>query len=187
MADAGGRVLLIDADLRRPKIADYMGVEGRVGLTDVLIGRAELSDVIQPWGEGRLFVLPAGKIPPNPSELLGSARMADLIAQFNLTFDVVIFDSSPLLPVTDAAILAKNVGGAIIVVAAGRTHKNQLRGAIAALGSVGAPVSGLVLTMLPTKGPDAYGYGHYGYGYGYGYTQDVTDEKVRSRARIKKV
>ncbi|MDY7526490.1 MULTISPECIES: polysaccharide biosynthesis tyrosine autokinase [unclassified Cryobacterium] len=187
LADAGGRVLLIDADLRRPKIADYMGVEGRVGLTDVLIGRAELSDVIQPWGEGRLFVLPAGKIPPNPSELLGSARMADLIAQFNLTFDVVIFDSSPLLPVTDAAILAKNVGGAIIVVAAGRTHKNQLRGAIAALGSVGAPVSGLVLTMLPTKGPDAYGYGHYGYGYGYGYTQDVTDEKVRSRARIKKV
>ncbi|TFC01329.1 MULTISPECIES: polysaccharide biosynthesis tyrosine autokinase [Cryobacterium] len=187
LADAGGRVLLIDADLRRPKIADYMGVEGSVGLTDVLIGRAELSDVIQPWGEGRLFVLPAGKIPPNPSELLGSARMADLIAQFNLTFDVVIFDSPPLLPVTDAAILAKNVGGAIIVVAAGRTHKNQLRGAIAALGSVGAPVSGLVLTMLPTKGPDAYGYGHYGYGYGYGYTQDVTDEKVRSRARIKKV
>jgi capsular exopolysaccharide synthesis family protein len=169
LADAGSRVLIVDADLRRPKLADYMGMEGAVGLTDVLIGRAELDDVVQPWGKGGLFVLPAGMVPPNPSELLGSARMTALIAQFNATFDVVLFDSPPLLPVTDAAILAKNVGGAIIVVAAGRTHKNQLKSAISALDNVGAPVSGLVLTMLPTKGPDAYGYGRYGYGYGYGY------------------
>lgn len=173
LADAGSRVLLVDADLRRPKIAEYMGLEGAVGLTDVLIGRAELKDVIQPWGRGKLFVLPAGKIPPNPSELLGSARMSYFIGEFNRTFDVVIFDAPPLLPVTDAAILAKNVGGAIIIVAAGRTHKNQLRGAVAALTNVGAPISGLVLTMLPTKGPDAYGYGHYGYGYGYGYGDEL--------------
>ncbi|SDN37819.1 capsular exopolysaccharide family [Cryobacterium flavum] len=170
LADAGSRVLLVDADLRRPKVADYMDVEGAVGLTDVLIGRADLADVIQPWGKAQLFVLPAGHVPPNPSELLGSTRMTQLITEFNRAFDVVIFDSPPLLPVTDAAILAKNVGGALIVVAAGRTHKNQLKGAIAALDNVGAPVSGLVLTMLPTKGPDAYGYGHYGYGYGYGDT-----------------
>jgi len=168
LADSGSRVLLVDADLRRPKIADYMGIEGAVGLTDVLIGKAELKDVIQPWGRAQLFVLPAGHIPPNPSELLGSARMTHIIAEFNRAFDVVIFDSPPLLPVTDAAVLAKNVGGAIIVVAAGRTHKNQLQGALAALSNVGASVSGLVLTMLPTKGPDAYGYGNYGYGYGYG-------------------
>ncbi|TFC05207.1 polysaccharide biosynthesis tyrosine autokinase [Cryobacterium sp. MDB2-33-2] len=183
LADAGSRVLLVDADLRRPKIADYMGVEGAVGLTDVLIGRAKLSDVVQPWGEGHLFVLPAGKIPPNPSELLGSARMAALIKEFNMQFDVIIFDTPPLLPVTDAAILAKIVGGAIIVVAAGRTHKNQLKGAVAALDNVGAPISGLVLTMLPTKGPDAYGYGHYGYGYGYGYTEDVPEEKLSRRIK----
>lgn len=173
LADAGSRVLLVDADLRRPKIAEYMGLEGAVGLTDVLIGRAELKDVIQPWGRGKLFVLPAGKIPPNPSELLGSARMTHFIGEFNREFDVVIFDAPPLLPVTDAAILAKNVGGAIIIVAAGRTHKNQLKGAVAALDNVGAPISGLVLTMLPTKGPDAYGYGHYGYGYGYGYGDEL--------------
>jgi capsular exopolysaccharide synthesis family protein len=183
LADAGSRVLLIDADLRRPKIADYMGVEGTVGLTDLLIGKADLADVVQPWGEGNLFVLPAGKIPPNPSELLGSARMAALIVDFNNQFDVVIFDTPPLLPVTDSAILAKIVGGAIIVVAAGRTHKNQLKGAIAALGNVGAPISGLVLTMLPTKGPDAYGYGHYGYGYGYGYIEDVAPDKGSRRIR----
>ena len=186
LADAGSRVLFIDADLRRPKVADYMGVEGAVGLTDVLIGRAELADVIQPWSDGNLFVLPAGQIPPNPSELLGSARMAELIAEFNRQFDVVIFDTPPLLPVTDAAILAKNVGGAIIVVAAGRTHKNQLKGAIAALGNVGAPISGLVLTMLPTKGPDAYGYGHYGYGYGYGYSDEVKATSPSKRSGRKR-
>ncbi|MDH6235795.1 polysaccharide biosynthesis tyrosine autokinase [Cryobacterium sp. CG_9.6] len=169
LADAGARVLLVDADLRRPKIADYMGIEGVVGLTDVLIGRAALRDVLQPWGTGHLFVLPAGHVPPNPSELLGSTRMGLLIAELNSMFDVVLFDTPPLLPVTDAAILAKNVGGVILVVAAGRTHKNQLVGAISALDNVGASISGLVLTMLPAKGPDAYGYGSYGYGYGYGY------------------
>jgi capsular exopolysaccharide synthesis family protein len=194
LADAGSRVLLVDADLRRPKVADYMDIEGAVGLTDVLIGRADLADVIQPWGTGQLFVLPAGHVPPNPSELLGSTRMAQLIAEFNRAFDVVIFDAPPLLPVTDAAILAKNVGGALLVVAAGRTHKNQLAGAIAALNNVGAPISGLVLTMLPTSGPDAYGYGHYGYGYGYGssygntaaITPSVPVEPVRARGtRVK--
>ena len=189
LADAGSRVLLVDADLRRPKVADYMDVEGAVGLTDVLIGRADLADVIQPWGKAQLFVLPAGHVPPNPSELLGSTRMTQLITEFNRAFDVVLFDSPPLLPVTDAAILAKNVGGALIVVAAGRTQKNQLKGAIAALDNVGAPVSGMVLTMLPTKGPDAYGYGHYGYGYGYGDTTvpAVVPSAVPERTRGSRV
>jgi capsular exopolysaccharide synthesis family protein len=168
LADSGARVLLVDADLRRPRIAEYMNIEGSVGLTDVLIGRAEINDVIQPWGRGQLHVLPAGHIPPNPSEMLGSTRMTQIIAEFSRAFDVVIFDCPPLLPVTDAAILAKRVGGAILIVAAGRTQKNQLTGAIAALQSVGAPISGVVMTMLPTTGPDNHGYGQYGYGHTYG-------------------
>lgn len=168
LADAGARVLLVDADLRRPKVHEYMGVEGAVGLTDLLIGRAEPEDVIQPWGKADLFVLPAGKIPPNPSELLGSDALTKLISEFDRAFDVVLFDSAPLLPVTDAAILARTVGATIVVCATGKTHKNQLKGAFAALANVDAPVSGVVLTMLPTKGPDAYGYGRYGYGQGYG-------------------
>lgn len=172
LADSGVRVLLVDADLRRPKVDAYMGLEGAVGLTDVLIGRAELKHVIQPWGRSKLFVLPAGQIPPNPSELLGSLAMAKLIDVFNREFDYVIFDAPPLLPVTDAAILAKRVGGAILVIAAGKTHKGQVQGAVAALANVDAPISGLVLTMLPTKGPDAYGYGHYGHSYGYGLEVD---------------
>jgi capsular exopolysaccharide synthesis family protein len=169
LADAGARVILVDADLRRPKVDSYMGIEGAVGLTDLLIGRAELQDVIQRWGRNQLYVLPAGRIPPNPSELLGSTQMFKVLEELKGAFDVVLFDAPPLLPVTDAAVLARSVGGAIVVVAAGRAHKQHLRGAIAALENVDAPVSGIVMTMLPTKGPDAYGYGRYGYGYGYGY------------------
>jgi capsular exopolysaccharide synthesis family protein len=165
---AGFKVILIDADLRRPKIAQYMDLEGAAGLTDVLIGRAQLEDVAQPWGRGDMAVLPAGPVPPNPSELLGSRAMQLLIERLEQEFDYVLFDAPPLLPVTDAAILAKKASGAIVVVASGRTHRNQFAGAISALENVGANVAGVVLTMMPTKGPGAYGYGRYGYAYGYG-------------------
>ncbi|MWJ13208.1 polysaccharide biosynthesis tyrosine autokinase [Clavibacter michiganensis] len=183
LADSGIKVVLIDADLRRPRLASYMGLEGAVGLTDILIGRAEIEDVIQPWGSGMLSILPAGQIPPNPSELLGSQGMARLLQDLEARYDVVLIDAPPLLPVTDAAILSKNAGGAIVVVAAGRTHRTQLKSAIANLTNVGADVLGLVITMLPTKGPDAYGYGHYGYGYGY--TEDEDGNK--SKAPIEKI
>ncbi|WP_062527399.1 polysaccharide biosynthesis tyrosine autokinase [Demequina rhizosphaerae] len=166
LADAGARVLLVGADLRRPKMAQYMGIEAGVGLTDVLIGRVELGDAIQRWGRSELFLLPAGAIPPNPSELLGSSLMESLIAKLDAQFDVVLYDAPPLLPVTDAAVLARLVGGTVVIVAAGATHHHQVDSALASLETVGAPLSGLVLTMLPTKGPDAYGYGRYGYVYG---------------------
>lgn len=167
LADAGVRVLLVDADLRRPTVAKQFGVPDAVGLTDVLIGRAEAMDVIQPIGDKGLSVLTAGTIPPNPSELIGSRPMATLVADLGRDFDVVLYDVPPLLPVTDPAILSKLVGTTILVVAAGRTTKAQLRGAVSALENVGSSVSGVILTMLPSKGPDAEGYGRYSYGYGY--------------------
>jgi succinoglycan biosynthesis transport protein ExoP len=173
LADAGHRVIIIDADLRRPKLASYFDLEGAVGLSDVLIRRATLEDTMQPWGRGALTVLPAGAIPPNPSELLGSSVMQKLITGLEKQFDYVLIDAPPLLPVTDGALLARHTGGALVVVAAGRTHKNQLKGALESLVHVNASVSGLVMTMVPTKGPDAYGYSRYGYGAGYGYTEDV--------------
>lgn len=173
LTDAGHKVVLIDADLRRPKLADYFDIEGAVGLSDVLIRRATLDDTIQQWGRGLLSILPAGAIPPNPSELLGSTVMQQLITGLEKQFDYVLIDAPPLLPVTDGALLARHTGGALIVVAAGRTHKNQLKGAIESLSHVNASVAGLVMTMVPTKGPDAYGYARYGYGAGYGYAEDV--------------
>jgi succinoglycan biosynthesis transport protein ExoP len=179
LADSGAQVVIIDADLRRPKLASYMGIEGAVGLTDVLISRAELADVLQPWGRGNLVVLPAGTVPPNPSELLGSRAMASLIHTLEMEFDVVLIDLPPLLPVTDAALVSKLTRGAIVVVAAGRTHKGELAGAIATLENVGANVAGIIMTMMPTKGPDAYGYGRYGYGsYGYSSIENPETEST---------
>ncbi|GGF12769.1 polysaccharide biosynthesis tyrosine autokinase [Subtercola lobariae] len=184
-AAAGTRVIMIDADLRKPKLAEYMGIEGGAGLTDVLVGRVELADVVQRWGTHSLDVLPAGRIPPNPSELLGSSAMIELIAQLEKDYDLVLFDAPPLLPVTDAAILAKHTGGALVMVGSGRVHRGQLKGSIAALQNVGSSIAGIVLTMLPTKGPDSYGYGRYGYGYGYGYGVD-TEQSKKERTEAKR-
>jgi len=191
MADAGLKVMLVDADLRRPKLAAYLGIEGGAGLTDVLVGRAQLADVVQRWGRRTLYVLLAGTVPPNPSELLGSKAMSQLIEDLESAFDVVLFDMPPLLPVTDAAIVAKSTGGAVVVVATGRTTRHQLEGSLLALNQVGARVGGLVLSMIPTKGPDAYGYGRYGHGnsgYGYGATSPdggASTDGVRSGRRAR--
>lgn len=164
LAETGARVALIDGDLRLPKVAEYMGIEGAVGLTDVLIGRAQVTDVLQKWGRGQLYVLPAGRIPPNPAELLGSAPMVTLLNDLTSEFDYVLVDAPPLLLVTDAAVISKLTGGAILAAASGRTKRNELTAAVRALEHIGSRLVGIVVTMLPTKGPDSYGYGVYGYG-----------------------
>lgn len=187
LADAGKRVALIDTDLRKPKVAEYLGIEGGAGLTDVLIGRAQVNEVMLPWGNRSLYVLPAGKIPPNPSELLGSSHMSLLLEMLEREFDVVLCDAPPLLPVTDAAILARATSGALMVVAAGKTTKHQLTGATEALNTVGAKLAGFVMSMVPTRGPDSY-YTGYGYGYGYGYreTPEKEGRGAKRQARSKK-
>ena len=182
LASTSSNILVVDADLRRPKLASYLGLEGAVGLTDVLLGRVDLADVVQRWGKTNLYVLPAGSVPPNPSELLGSKRMSKLIEMLEEQFDYVLYDAPPLLPVTDAAVLSKNTTGSLVIVAAGRTHKAQLKSAIAAIEQVGSRVGGIVMTMVPTKGPDAYAYGRYGYGY---YGEDQRNER-KKRPRSKK-
>ncbi|MEU1972071.1 polysaccharide biosynthesis tyrosine autokinase [Microbacterium sp. NPDC019599] len=176
LADSGRRVALLDTDLRKPKVADYLGIEGGVGLTDVLIGRARVGDVMLPWGKRSMYVLPAGKVPPNPSELLGSKNMHTLLEVLERDFDVVLCDAPPLLPVTDAAILAKSTSGAIVIASAGHTTRHQLEGALDALQTVDANVAGVVLTKVPTRGPDSYAYG-YGYSYGYGYGQQASGRR----------
>lgn len=189
IADSGLTVVIVEADLRQPKVTEYLGLEGAAGLTDVLIDRFDLKEVIQRWGKTTLYVLPAGKIPPNPSELLGSKSMDTTIERLNKAFDVVLFDCPPLLPVTDASILAKKVGGLLLVVAAGRAQKTHVQAVLAGLQNVGAHVSGIILTMLPAKGPNAYGYGAYGaYGaYGDSYVEpDDSDTRVESRRGRKK-
>lgn len=161
LADAGARVILVDADLRRPSVAKYMGFEGRVGLTTVLIGRANVEDVVQPWQDSTLAVLPSGQIPPNPSELLGSRAMSRLLTELAGTYDVIVLDSPPLLPVTDAAILTKMVGGALVVAGADGLHKKQFRASLDALEKVDAHVLGIVLNKAQRKDRDRYAYEYY--------------------------
>ncbi len=171
LAQAGVRTCLIEGDLRRPRVADYLGLEGAVGLTSVLIGRASLEEVLQPWGESTMSVLASGPIPPNPSELLSSAGMRTVLKQLERDFDIVIIDAPPLLPVTDGALLSTMTDGAVLSVRAGVTRKEQLRRAAEALEAVDAKILGVVLNMVPKGSVDAaYGYG-YGYGYG-GYEAD---------------
>ncbi|TQO23682.1 polysaccharide biosynthesis tyrosine autokinase [Paramicrobacterium agarici] len=183
LAETGAKVALIDGDLRLPRLSEYMGIEGAVGLTDVLIGRADLVDVLQRWGRGQLFVLPSGRVPPNPSELLGSAAMETLLSTLTSTFDYVLIDAPPLLLVTDAAVVSKLTGGAIMVAASGRTKRQELANAVRTLEGIGSKLVGVVVTMLPTKGADSYAYGQYSYGTTSDAERLLDDEERQSPGR----
>ncbi|MFI6133516.1 polysaccharide biosynthesis tyrosine autokinase [Micromonospora sp. NPDC051141] len=161
LAEAGWRVLLIDADLRRPKAADYLGLDGGVGLTDVLVGDVQVADVVQRWGEKSLLVLPSGATPPNPSELLGSKAMADLLVALRESADIVIIDTAPLLAVTDGVVVAVQADGALLVTQQGRTSRGQVAAAARALSSVSVRLLGCVLNMAKVGKADAYQYETY--------------------------
>lgn len=151
LADAGESVILVDADLRRPSVAQYLGLEGGAGLTSILIGRADLDDVIQPWRADGIDVLASGPVPPNPGELLGSRAMAAVIAELTTMYDHVLIDTAPLLPVVDAAVLARMVDGAVVVVGSGSTQREQVDEALASLAKVDARVLGLVLNRVKRR------------------------------------
>lgn len=145
-AEAYDRVLVIDADLRRPAIADHFGLDGSVGLTTVLSGRATFDEAVQSWGgDAALDVLPAGGVPPNPSELIGSKAMLTLLDSIKDRYDVILFDSPPVLPVIDAAVLSAAVSGAVVVANTGIAHRHQLAESVRSLEQAGATVLGVVL------------------------------------------
>lgn len=151
MAQAGQRVLLLEADLRRPRIHVHSGAEPTVGLTTVLVGEVSLDEAVQDCGVPGLAVLTSGSLPPNPSELLQSHAMTDVLERARKSYDVVIVDAPPLLPVTDAALLAVQSDGALLVIQHGKTTKGQLRQAMARLTAVGGRPLGAVLNMVPPR------------------------------------
>ncbi|WP_276615405.1 polysaccharide biosynthesis tyrosine autokinase [Nonomuraea basaltis] len=159
LAQSGGRVILIDGDLRRPCLPDYFGIDGAVGLTDVLIGKAQLDDVVQRCGELDLYVLPSGQTPPNPSELLGSRGMRQLLEGLTKSYDMVVIDAPPLLPVINAATLAAACDGALLVARYGKTRQEHLVRAQELLSSANARVVGTVLNAVPAKA-SGHGHGH---------------------------
>lgn len=162
LAQAGRSVCLVDADLRRPMISEYLGLERNAGLTTALVSDIDVNGLLQPWGEDNLYVLTSGQIPPNPSELLGSEEMRALITGLEHAFDSVIIDAPPLLPVTDAAVLSQHVGGVVVVVGSHKVRQHDLEKSLGALSMVKSRVLGVVLNRLPVKGADAYAYGYYG-------------------------
>lgn len=151
LSKSGIRTVIIDADLRRPNVAALMNIEGAAGLTDLLVGRVELEDVLQDWGVDGLAVLPAGTIPPNPSELIGSEAMARVLAELASRFDVVLVDTPPVLAVTDSALVSTLVSTTLLVTAANQTKTSDVRLATEALSRVGQQVAGVVLTKTKHK------------------------------------
>ncbi len=179
LAQSGQRTILVDADLRRPRQANAFGLDGATGLSDVLATRSSAEELLQPIAAvPGLMVLASGPIPPNPSELLGSERMRQLIDSLKRDAFVVI-DSPPLLPVTDAAVLTHSSDGALVVVDTGKTTYEALGKALELLGKANGTALGVVMNRVPRKGAGAL---HYGYQF----TDDYYGESVQPRARGKR-
>jgi polysaccharide biosynthesis transport protein len=158
-AQAGKQVVLVSCDLRRPRLGKFLGVDESVGLTTVLLGEHALAQVVQPvQGDRRLWVLPSGPLPSNPAELLSGQGAQEVFAALTQSFDVVLIDSPPLLPVTDAVLLSRQVDATVLVVAAGQTRRGELQRAAEKLDQVSAPVVGIVLNEVTRMGSSGYYY-----------------------------
>ncbi len=157
LAETSARVLLVDADLRRPSVATRLGLEGAAGLTTVLLGEADVADVVQGWGRTGLHVLTSGVLPPNPTELLASPAMHRLLRDVRGAYDHVVIDCPPLLPVADGTVLATLVDGTVLLANATRVTRHQLAESVRTLAQVSAPVLGVVLNQVE-RSRSTYGY-----------------------------
>lgn len=160
LAETGKRVVLVDADLRRPQVYHRAGGMGDIGFTNFLKGDGSIADLLQPSEVEGLQILASGPQPPNPAELLGSKKAGQAIEELSSLFDYVIIDSPPLLPVTDAAVLAQWADGVLLVARANQSRVPDVVSAIEQIAAVQAELVGVVLTDLPTRG-GAYKYGYY--------------------------
>ena len=189
LAQAGKKVLLIDADMRKPMIASVFGIGQTPGLSDVILGNYEwdevvvtisdimvgklgFDDIMKTPGIENLNIIPSGSIPPNPAELVGSGRIAELLSEAKRKYDVILMDTPPLLSATDAAVIGAKMDGVLLVYQVGKIGRGILKRAKAQLDAVNASVLGVVLNGLRVEvSPDFVGqsqyYKHY-YHYGYG-------------------
>ncbi|MBK9519311.1 MAG: polysaccharide biosynthesis tyrosine autokinase, partial [Anaeromyxobacter sp.] len=166
MAGSGSRVLLVDADMRRPRVHRIFGISNEAGLSSLILGEGKLKDLVSPTGIDRLFVLPCGPVPPNPAELLHTKAFHGLLAEMAASFDRIIIDSPPVGVVADAVVMGTQVDGTLIVLKAGRTSRDVAKLAVKQLRDVKAPIFGAVLNDLDLEDQK---YGQYSYYYRYGY------------------
>jgi receptor protein-tyrosine kinase len=162
MAEAGQRVVLVGCDLRRPRIHEFFGLPNDIGFTSVLLGEAELEDALL-WipNQPRLQVLPTGPIPPNPSELLSGSMTQEVFKSLSSYADIVVVDSAPILPVTDAAVLSTSADAVLLVVSARLNRRQDIVRSLEMLWQINAPIVGTVLNGAPQT--DSYAYHHYSY------------------------
>ncbi len=179
LARAGDRVVIVSCDLRRPRLHEFFGLSNNVGFTSVLLGEAPLSAALQRVNpdDDRLWLLASGPLPPNPSELLSSARAREVLTGLEGYADTVLIDCPPVLPVTDAAVLSAKVDGTLVVASAGSTTAKQLSRTVEVLRQVGAPLVGAVLNNAPAETA-------YGYTYGYYYTATDRASKTPRTADV---
>ncbi|HYI61132.1 MAG TPA: polysaccharide biosynthesis tyrosine autokinase [Acidimicrobiales bacterium] len=183
-ARAGHRVVLIDCDLRRPRLHQFFGLDNHIGLTSMILGEHGADTAVQPVPDvPRLAVLASGPPPPNPSELLSSRTAQTLLDSIADYADYVLLDCPPLLPVADAVVLASQVDATVLVTTVGSTTKRGLRRSLELLDQVDAPLVGIVLNGLEAEAAYAYGYG-YGYSYG-GYDEGQRSSGLLGRRKRK--
>jgi protein-tyrosine kinase len=167
-AQTGQNVLMVSCDLRKPRLGQFFGIDEAAGLTTAILGEESVGNLIQPApGMDNLWLLPSGPTPPNPAELLNGARSQQIFAELRDRFDLVLIDSPPVLPVTDAAVLSKDADATLLVVAAFRTRSGDLLRASEKLAQVNARVVGVVLNEATRQSAgyySAYGtrHGYYG-------------------------
>lgn len=162
LSQAGQTVAVLSCDLRRPRIHEYFGLPNAVGFTSVLLGESPLSAALQRVpGVPRLVLLASGRLPPNPSELLSSRRTGEVFAALRTQFDIVLVDSPPVLPVTDAAVLSTRVDGTLLLAMAGHTTTKEITRALETLRNVDTAVVGAVLNGAAAESGSGYGYGYY--------------------------
>jgi capsular exopolysaccharide synthesis family protein len=180
MAQSGQRTLLIDSDMRRPRLHKSTNVALAPGLSNLLIGEDDYDKLIKPTDVKDLFVLPCGPPPPNPAELLLTKRFEIVLGELGKRFDRIILDSPPIQPVTDAIVLSKRVDGVVLVVRASKTMRDELRRSARMIRDVGGSIVGVIVNELDAR-DSYYGYGYGGYGYGrYGgyYGHDANADKA---------
>jgi succinoglycan biosynthesis transport protein ExoP len=183
LAQKGTRVLLIDADLRRPSIHKTLGMGPKVGLSNVLTGAATLQEAIIPSTIlPDLFILPAGTPPPNPAELLASTKMKNILAELRKQYDHIVIDSPPTLSVTDAVVMSTDADAVVLVIRSGHTTKPALRRARDILLQVNARVCGVLVNAVDLNSPDYYYHYEYQGKYGHGYYQEDAPSKTEEVA-----
>jgi capsular exopolysaccharide synthesis family protein len=175
MAQSGSRILLLDTDMRRPRLHKPFGVPNDIGVSSLVVSDGKLEDAVKTTEIPNLFVLPCGPIPPNPAELLHTKAFKDLIARLSKQYDKILLDSPPIGAVADAVVLSTQVDGVLMVLKAGQTHRETARRAIRSLNDVKARVFGAILNDIDAS-KAKYG-DYYGYGYGYNYNYYYGEKK----------